>query len=158
MQIFHHPPESEVRRLLSDAQLPNTDLRAEHIEHFFGCGPRQAPQGVIGLEIYGSEALLRSLVVAESARGKGCGTALVLEIERYARERGVTSVYLLTTTAAEFFERMGYAAVSRDEAPDCIRATSEFAALCPSSSTFMMKTLPDCVNPALLGTSASGLC
>jgi N-acetylglutamate synthase-like GNAT family acetyltransferase len=39
------------------------------------------------------------------SRGNGYGKALVAHVERHARSQGVTDVYLLTTTAAEFFER-----------------------------------------------------
>lgn len=141
MHIFRRPPEPQVRRLLSDSGLPAADLTSQHLEHFLGCGPKQTPKGVVGLEIYGSEALLRSLAVDESARGHGCGTALVAAAERYARGRGVRRVYLLTTTAAKFFEGLGYTAAAREEAPAPIRATSEFRSLCPSSSAFMVKDL-----------------
>jgi amino-acid N-acetyltransferase len=141
MHVFRKPPESEVLRLLGEAGLPFSDLTPSHLEHFFGCGSEQAPSGVVGLEIHGAEALLRSLVVADSVRGQGYGTLLVAEAERHARECGVEHVYLLTTTAARFFESLGYVAVTRDEAPASIRATSEFSGICPASSVFMMKDL-----------------
>jgi amino-acid N-acetyltransferase len=107
----------------------------------------EAPKGVVGLEIYDKVALLRSLAVAADSRGNGCGKALVAQAERHARCLGVTEIYLLTTTAAQFFERLGYKRTNRQSAPDPIRQTEEFAALCPSSSAFMVKTLP--ANPAL---------
>jgi amino-acid N-acetyltransferase len=141
MHLFQKPPESEVLRLLGEAGLPISDLTPRHLEYFFGFGSERAPAGVVGLEIYGPEALLRSLVVAESARGQGCGKALVAEAERHARDCGVERVYLLTTTASRFFAGLGYVAVARDEAPKRIRATSEFSGICPSSSVFMMKDL-----------------
>ena len=141
MQIFRQPPASEVHRLLSDSGLPTTDLTSQNFEPFFMCGSKQAPKGVVELEIYGSEALLRSLVVDESNRGQGCGKALVADAERYAQKRDVRHIYLLTTTAAKFFEGVGYAATAREEAPESIRTTSEFSSLCPLSSAFMVKDL-----------------
>lgn len=141
MHIFRQPPDSEVRRLLSAAALPDDDLTPAHLEHFFGCGPEQAPLGVGGVELFGADALLRSLAVDENARGRGCGTALVAALEAHARSEGARCVYLLTTTAARFFERLGYRAVARDAAPDLIRATAEFSSLCPGSAAFLAKEL-----------------
>ena len=67
--------------------------------------------------------------------------SLLAEAERYAQVRGARHIYLLTTTAARYFERLGYHTVSRDDAPECIRFTKEFSCLCPSSSAFMLKDL-----------------
>lgn len=137
--VFRAPPPQAVQRLLGDCSLPAADLGIGQIEHFFGCGAEDAPQGVVGLELCGETALLRSLAVEPTIRGRGCGKALVARAEAYARQRGVRQLYLLTTTAAEFFSRLGYKAIARDQAPEAIRATSEFSTLCPVSSAFMMK-------------------
>lgn len=141
MQIFRRPSERDVRRLLAAATLPLDDLTPEHLEHFFGCGAQDAPFGIGGVELHGRDALLRSLAVDEQARGRGCGRALVAALEAYAQREGVCRLYLLTTTAAHFFERLGYRSVARDTAPDAIRAAPEFAALCPASAVFMAKDL-----------------
>lgn len=141
MQIFRRPSERDVRRLLAAATLPLDDLTPEHLEHFFGCGAQDAPFGIGGVELHGRDALLRSLAVDEQARGRGCGRALVAALEAYAHREGVCRLYLLTTTAAHFFERLGYRSVARDTAPDAIRAAPEFAALCPASAVFMAKDL-----------------
>jgi amino-acid N-acetyltransferase len=141
VHIFPSPPERRVRELLHAAALPAADLTAIHLEHFFGCGDEHAPQGVVGVELDGANALLRSLAVAESARGRGCGKALVDSAERHAREHGARRMFLLTTTAEEFFESLGYARIARDEVPETIRATQEFAALCPVSAAVMAKDL-----------------
>lgn len=139
MHIYRHPPAAKVKNLLAACQLPTADLRADHFEHFFGCGGESEPRGVVGIELYGDVGLLRSLAVDEAARRHGCGKRLVDQAERHARSKGVKSLYLLTTTAEDFFRRLGYAKVERSSVPDVIRGTSEFSALCASSSTVMVK-------------------
>jgi hypothetical protein len=49
--------------------------------------------------------------------------------------------YLLTTSATEFFADRGYVAVGRCDAPDAIRGTTEFEALCPTTATCLRKSL-----------------
>jgi len=141
MNIFRNPTEVQVRSLLAECQLPTSDLSPKNLEHFLGCGTVQTLKGVVGLEIYDTVALLRSLAVAADCRGIGCGKALVAEAERYAQSKGVTELYLLTTTTADFFERLGYRRSSRENAPQAIRQTKEFSGLCPSSSALMAKAL-----------------
>ena len=141
MDIFRHPRAPQVEQLLAACELPASDLSPAHLEHFFACGAADAPRGVVGVELYGQAALLRSLAVAPKCRGIGCGKALVAEAESYARSRGVAQLYLLTTTAERFFERLGYAHAARESAPEEIRRTQEFSGLCPSSAAFMLKRL-----------------
>lgn len=139
---FHlRPSATAVKALLTAAELPTADLRAEHFEHFIACGPTDSPNAVVGLELYGEVALLRSLVVAAGARGLGHGTALVAQAEIYAGEQGVQEIYLLTTTAQAFFQQLGYAHCARAEAPATIGQTAEFSSLCPASSAFMRKRI-----------------
>ena len=93
--------------------------------------------GAAGLEIYGSVGLLRSVVVTEEWRGHRLGKQLAENRLRFARERGLQAVYLLTDTAVDYWSRFGFTAISRDQAPDAIRTSHEFAHACPSSSTLM---------------------
>ena len=138
---YFRPALSSVQTLLREAQLPSSDLTAAHLEHFIGCGSADALDGVVGLEMYPPYALLRSLTVAPSRRNAGLGHALVSEAERHAGEHGAREIYLLTTTAERFFERAGYERVLRDAAPQAIRATQEYASICPVTSAFMRKRL-----------------
>ena len=135
------PALSGAERLLASADLPTSDLADAQLQLFFYTGTATAPTGLVGLELYGEAALLRSLVVAPSARASGAGSALLAHAESQARSHGVRSLYLLTTTAGEFFGRRGYARVARESAPVPIRSTREFADLCPASSAFMVKHL-----------------
>jgi len=66
----------------------------------------------------------------------------VAQAELFAQSRGAEEVYLLTSTAERFFERLGYACVPREAAPVAIQRTQEFSTLCPSDSAFMVKRLP----------------
>jgi amino-acid N-acetyltransferase len=141
MNIFANPNLSAVKQLLSESGLPIEDITAQHLQHFFGCGSGLEIEGVVGLELYGKAALLRSLAVASSRRGTGVGSGLVAHAELHAREQGVQSLYLLTTTAEKFFLRRGYARVPREDAPAAIKTTSEFSGICPTSSAFMVKYL-----------------
>lgn len=141
MQIFAHPTAAAVRRLLSASGLPIEDINEQHLRHFFGCGSDIILEGLVGLELCGDLALLRSLAVSPARRGAGWGSRLVAHAERYAQDQGVKSLYLLTTTAESFFLRLGYARLPRDQAPEAIKNTREFAGICPVSSVFMVKHL-----------------
>jgi amino-acid N-acetyltransferase len=139
--IRGRPPRSTAVALLQAQGLPVSDLTDEHLEHFFFIGSDGSPTGLVGLELYGTDALLRSLVVAESARSKGLGSTLIGHAEQYAASKSVRSIYLLTTTAEAFFERLGYQRIERSNVPPSIERTREFASLCPASSAFMLKSL-----------------
>ena len=141
--IASKPGLSAAVALLAAARLPTGDLTEAHCEHFYFSGPSSAPDGLVGLELFGEVALLRSLVVADHLRGSGAGSLLLAHAERQAKLAGVRRLYLLTTTAETFFARRGYARADRAAAPAAIRTTHEFAGMCPASAAFMVKPLPD---------------
>ena len=57
------------------------------------------------------------------------------------RSAGVGDLYLLTTTAASFFTRLGFQPADRATAPAAIRASREFAEACPATAAFMRRSL-----------------
>ena len=130
----------EAASLLERADLPTEDVHAQEVRLFHARADGEVV-GVGGLEVYGSAALLRSVAVPPSARGEGYGTALVDSLEERASALGVAEIYLLTTTAAEFFGNRGYEEIDRGEPPRSIRETREFSSLCPDSATVMRKQL-----------------
>jgi len=141
MDIFVQPSEPGVKRLLKASQLNSSDLTPEHLRHFFGLGTKEEPEGIVGMEVFNTVALLRSLAVASSRRGAGLGSKLLAHAEDYARNLGIKSIYLLTNTAELFFKHRGYQSAARDDAPSAIRETKEFSEICPVSSVFMVKHL-----------------
>jgi amino-acid N-acetyltransferase len=141
MDIFSRPPEESVKRLLSASQLDCSDLTIEHLRHFFGSGTKEELEGIVGLELFDTVGLLRSLAVVSSRQRSGLGSKLVAHAEEYARNHGVTSLYLLTVTAEDFFIHRGYQRCRREDAPSAIKETKEFSEICPVSSDFMVKHL-----------------
>jgi amino-acid N-acetyltransferase len=97
--------------------------------------------GVAGLELLGDSALLRSVAVAEPHRDHGTGKELFRVVSAKARAQKVRKLYLLTTTAAAYFERLGFSRLERSAAPAEVRATREYSQLCPDSSQLMVKDL-----------------
>jgi amino-acid N-acetyltransferase len=93
--------------------------------------------GAIGLERYGSGALLRSAVVRPGDQGTGIGAALVRGLLDRARDGGLREIYLLTTTAQCWFPRFGFAPIEREQVPDAVRASVEFREACPASAAVM---------------------
>lgn len=141
LMIRGRPPQLSVVAFLEAEGLPASDLTEAHLQHFFFTGTNGAPSALVGLEIYGEDALLRSLLVSAGARTKGLGSALVRHAEEYAVAHQVRALYLLTTTAESFFAHRGYRRIDRAQAPSAIQSTREFASLCPTSSAFMIKRL-----------------
>lgn len=131
-----------VEALLAANDLPTSDVRTGP-GRFYLARDGDAVVGAGGVERYGSDGLLRSVVVEGSNRGDGYGTALCAALEDRARRGGIQTLYLLTTTAAGFFERLGYESIPRQSAPASVRSTTEFADLCPSSATCMRKRVGD---------------
>lgn len=129
-----------VETLLAGNDLPTADLDGK-LDCLYVCESGGEQVGVGGLERYGDVALLRSVAVEASARGDGYGTELCRELLERARASGVDEVYLLTTTAEGFFERLGFEPTDRAAVPDPIRGTSEFSDLCPSTAVAMRRGL-----------------
>jgi amino-acid N-acetyltransferase len=131
----------EALPLLAECGLPVADISPLAPPLFFGIRADGALAAVVGLDLHAPFGLLRSLAVRPAFRNRGYGRALVARVESFAAARGVESLFLLTTTAEHFFSRLGYAVASREAAPAAIRATPQFAGLCPGSSAFLSKCL-----------------
>lgn len=130
----------EILELLKAHHLPTKDIIDSNIDFFVlrienklvACG---------GIEKYGDQGLLRSVAVKEKSRGFGIGNLLVDDVLIKARESGITKLYLLTETAEHFFSRKGFKEITRDEAPEKIKASREFSELCSSTATLMKNSL-----------------
>lgn len=135
------PAHDEIFRMrLEMSNLPTDDLGgADRL--FFRLSDDNGLIGYIGLEGSGHDRLLRSLVVMNGRRGQGYGRQLVERLEVLARDGNIERLHLLTTTAAPFFQAIGYAVTDRASAPAPIAASVEFTTLCPANATYMTKGL-----------------
>src|SRR5690349_5229077 len=78
---------------LAQAELPTDDLFDQPCRYFERDG---LAWGGIGS---GEDALLRSVVVADEARGRGLGVAIINGLAEEARLAGARNLWLLTTNA-----------------------------------------------------------
>lgn len=131
---------SSVEDLLVRDHLPSEGVM-EAFDDFIVAERGGAIVGAIGLELFGEAALLRSAVVAETIRGAGLGARLVENILEHASDRSVRSVYLLTTTAKDYFPRFGFVRIERADVPMTVRESVEFRGACPESAVVMMRIL-----------------
>jgi len=53
----------------------------------------------------------------------------------------VPAIYLLTTTAEQYFPKFGFERIARSDVPPGVQTSIEFTAACPSSATVMRKRL-----------------
>jgi len=125
-----------ISSLLRECRLP-VDGVEEALAHAVVAPAGDCIVGCVALELHGGVALLRSLAVSPSARGRGLGAALTREALKMARNLGARDVYLLTETAGDFFPRFGFAAEDRATAPASLQASVEFRSACPASARMM---------------------
>jgi amino-acid N-acetyltransferase len=129
--------------LLGRANLPTDDVDAKLLDGMVVVSGSVGLLGCAAIEVLGPLGLLRSVVVREEARGGGWGAELVANRMAWASSRGLDEIYLLTTTAPRFFERLGFRAVAREHVPDPIRASREFGHLCPDSAIVMKRNVQE---------------
>ena len=130
----------QIERLLNDCGLPS-ELLLGHLNDFLVAIHDSELLACVGLEIYGKQALLRSLAVLNGFRNQGLGSELCEQILAHAKTRHLQQVFLLTETAAPFFQKLGFTETNRQGAPAKIQATAEFHTICPSTAVCMAADL-----------------
>jgi amino-acid N-acetyltransferase len=129
-----------VESLLSANKLPVDGVK-ENFSSFVVADDRGEIAGAIGLEKFGSVALLRSAVVSLEHRGSGVGRRLVEQVLEGAAEDGIEELFLLTTTAEEYFPRFGFARTTRSAVPAALKASAEFQGACPDTAIVMTRRI-----------------
>jgi len=136
-----HPDEFDaVLALLAQSGLPEAGLR-DHRDSLLVARIDGELVGSAALELYGEFALLRSVAVDTAQRGRGVGRCLTDAALLFARAHDVRRVFLLTTTASEFFASLGFEPVDRSVVPAAVQASAEFRGACPDSARAMTRAL-----------------
>lgn len=129
-----------IEGLLKQNDLPYQDIKTTG-KDFFLAYDNSLFIGCVGLEKFDRIALLRSMVVKEKYRNKSYGKQICSLLMEYAKAQDIRELYLLTTTAKDFFEKIGFEIIERNSAPDAIKTTTEFLGLCPTSAVCMQTGL-----------------
>ena len=136
-QLYSERELEPIVSLLKKAELPVADVTRSKI-NFIVALDNNTLVGVIGLEHYGTNGLLRSMAIDAVYRNTGIGTELLQRLLSYAKQLEISDLHLLTTTAEKYFASKGFQTSKRDYAPDVIQRTEEFSSICPSSSAYMI--------------------
>jgi len=126
--------------LLKDSSLPFTDIPV-NLPHFFKAELDGIIVGTIGLELYNEYALLRSLTVKEETKNNGLGKLLINKVFTYTSENNIKEIYLLTTTADKYFEKIGFELINREQVPIKIKESQQFIETCPSTAFVLKKII-----------------
>jgi N-acetylglutamate synthase-like GNAT family acetyltransferase len=141
LRLATRADEPRVEALLTASDLPLDGVH-EALDCFVVAEEGSDLVGVAGIEECGKtgqNALLRSVAVKDSWRGRGLGRALVTNAIAVAEQRGAKALYLLTTTADTYFPSFGFRQTTREAVPDDVKATKEFKEACPASATVMVR-------------------
>jgi amino-acid N-acetyltransferase len=141
---LRNPTEKDlpaVKELLDEVDLPSEGLEDYFCDVYVLAISKKRLVGVAGVEVYGSYGLLRSVAISPKLQRKRVGEHLVLERLEWAVKNGLESIYLLTTTAPRFFERVGFQVTKREHVPGEVQSSSEFSSICPESATAMVLDL-----------------
>jgi N-acetylglutamate synthase-like GNAT family acetyltransferase len=130
----------DIITLLEESRLPLAGL-AELVATTLVAQRNARVVGCAAVEIRGTSGLLRSVAVDGTRRGEGLGHQLTQATLDLARARGVTTVYLLTTTAAAFFPRFGFQEIPRADVDPAVQRSVEFTTACPADAVAMRADL-----------------
>lgn len=131
-----------IRQLLYENELPSEGVE-ETIDNFLIIRDGSKIIGCAGLEVYGEAALLRSVAIRKGRQGQGLGKAITKEILTLAKRRKIEKLFLLTTSAVDFFKKLGFEIIERRKVHPKIQKSEEFSRLCPHSAVTMVKYLDD---------------
>ncbi|MBO0949862.1 arsenic resistance N-acetyltransferase ArsN2 [Fibrella forsythiae] len=126
--------------LLTQAKLLTDDL-PENLGTFILAFDNDTLAGTAGVDIIELTGLLRSVAVAPAYQHQHIGRQLIAAAEKLASDKGIMNLYLITTTADRYFDRLGFERVDRNNVPEAIATTRQFSELCPASSVVMSKSV-----------------
>jgi amino-acid N-acetyltransferase len=129
-----------IEALLHDLSLPTDGVR-DHLTNFLVLEIDGSIIGAVGLEIYGKNALLRSLAISRGFQGMGFGKKLYQAIIERAKNHHIQKIYLLTESAENYFAKRGFEKISRDKVQTQVKNSVEFTTACPESAICMKLNL-----------------
>jgi len=127
--------DPDLKLALSASGLPTEDLEDPGRSFFRAVSSDGGTVGYAGIEACGDAVLLRSMVILPDHRGKALGKSLTRETLKAVNVS--STVFLATTSAAPFFESLGFTVIERADVPPAVLATRQLSGICPASATIM---------------------
>lgn len=119
--------------MLISCSLPSSDVDGQ-AQKIFVAESEGKLVAIGGIEKFGGIALIRSIAVVPEHRKYGIASNIYQLLEEYARNSEVEELYLITESAKEYFQKLGFTEQERKTTPCLIKQTSQFSKLCPSSA------------------------
>jgi amino-acid N-acetyltransferase len=129
-----------VKAALRKVGLPCEDVERPELLVWRFETAQDVPVGFGALELFGRDAVLRSIVTLPPLRHHGFGTAIVAALEIEARGLNCRAVYAVTTDA-DLFTRNDFAACAADDLPAPVRASPQYANDAGAGAGVMRKSL-----------------
>ena len=127
-----------IKRLLVGSLLPSRDVGGAD-QRFIVASENGRLIGCAGLQVAGQDGLVRSMAVHWTRRNAGLGSKLHERLLFEAVLAGVRTLYVVTTTAEDFFAGHGYRRIAATQVPAALQASEEFATFVPGGSTVMSR-------------------
>jgi len=127
-----------IKRLLIGSLLPSRDVGGAH-QRFIVALENGRLIGCAGLQVAGQDGLVRSMAVHWTRRNAGLGTRLHERLLFEAVLAGVRTLYVVTTTAEDFFAGHGFRRIAAQAVPPDLQASEEFTTFVPGGSTVMSR-------------------
>lgn len=126
-----------IEQLLVNSGLPIGGVKI-NIAHFLVAESKDKECiAVIGMERSGAYGLLRSLAVSPKWKRHGIARNIVMQAIDRAKSSGISELYLLTETAAQYLSRFGFAEITRCEIPGELLSNSALNSACSCCSQCM---------------------
>jgi UDP-N-acetylmuramate: L-alanyl-gamma-D-glutamyl-meso-diaminopimelate ligase len=138
--VFAEPADMvAVNRLLAGYDIPEV-ISSPQVETLVVRSDPASIVGAVSLQLSGPHAFLFGLAVTPERRGEGLGWILGDCMLRRCRTLGVSTVTLLTTSAADFFAtKLGFSQVDIDGVDPDLRDTANFRANAAESAAVCMQ-------------------
>ena len=107
--------KSAIEELLSLNHLSTQNILERNTIYFVAKMNNSEIVGVVGLEMDGKYALLRSASVHPKEKNRGIGRLLITELINYSKSIGINVIYLFSTGAGGYWKKFGFQKVETSE-------------------------------------------
>jgi amino-acid N-acetyltransferase len=130
----------DIYSLLQSLSLPTEGIE-DHLNNFYVLKDKDEIIGTGGIEIYDEAGLIRSIAVDPKYQKKGLGRRIIEYLLKYAKEKDVKELFLLTDTVPKLYEKFGFNYITRENVNSKIEQSEEFNGSCPNTADLMVKAL-----------------